>query len=275
MSNETSIALFNDKEVRKTLHKNEWWFCIIDVVEILTDSVDAGAYWRKLKQRLLQEGGDQTVTNCHSLKMTAKDGKQRNFDAMKTEDILRLIQSIPSPKAEPFKRWLAQVGSERIAEIDNPELATERMRKLYEAKGYSKGWIDKRVRGINVRDELTSEWKQRGVKEGREYAILTNDISKATFGMTATEYKKHKSLQLENLRDHMTDLELIFTMLGEAATTEIARNKDAQGFWQNKMAANQGGKIAGDARGKLEKESGKRVVSKGNYLDNNGANKLK
>lgn len=261
----TKISIFKGKEIRKTLHNNEWWFSIADVCTVLTDSPDGGAYWRKLKQRLNEEGSE-VVTNCHGLKLEAPDGKMRETDCANTEGVFRIIQSIPSPKAEPFKRWLAKVGYERVQEIEDPELATKRTRALYKAKGYSDAWIEKRMRGIAVRDELTDEWQKRGVKEGQEYSILTAEISKATFGMTPSEYKELKGLNRENLRDHMTDLELIFSMLGEAATTEIAKNTDAQGFNKNKHAAQKGGKIAGDARKKLEIESGKKVISKDNYL---------
>ncbi len=201
------------------------------------------------------------------LKLEASDGKKYETDCSSTEGILRIIQSIPSPKAEPFKRWLAQVGSERLDEIENPEIAAKRMRAIYKAKGYSDEWIEKRVRGIAVRDELTNEWKKRGVKEQTEYAILTAEISKASFGMTPSEYKDFKELSrpTDNLRDHMSDLELIFTMLGEASTTEIAKNKDVQGFVQNKKAPKEGGEIAGNARKELELKSGKRVANKENY----------
>jgi len=262
---DTKIALFQGKEVRKTLHNDEWWFSVVDVCEVLTDSPDAGAYWRKLKQRLNEEGS-QVVTFCHGLKLVAPDGKKYATDCANTEGIFRIIQSIPSPKAEPFKLWLAKVGYERIQEIEDPELATKRTLELYKAKGYSDAWIEKRMRGIAVREELTEEWKNRGVKEEREYGILTAEISKATFGMTPTEYKEHKGLKRQNLRDHMNGLELIFSMLGEASTTEITRSKDAHGFIQSKDAAQKGGKIAGDARKKLEIESGKKVSTKHNYL---------
>ena len=262
---DTKIAIFKGKEVRKTLHNNEWWFSVVDVCSVLTESPDAGAYWRKLKQRLNEEG-NQVVTFCHGLKLIAPDGKMRETDCANTEGIFRIIQSIPSPKAEPFKRWLAKVGYERIQEIEDPEIATKRTRALYKAKGYSDDWIEKRMRGIAIREELTDEWKKRGVKEEREYGILTAEISKATFGMTPGEYKKFKGLKRENLRDHMNDLELIFSMLGEASTTEITRSQDVQGFEKSKEAAQKGGKIAGDARKKLELESGKKVSSKDNYL---------
>ena len=207
------------------------------------------------------------MTFCHGLKLEAPDGKMRDTDCANTEGIFRIIQSIPSPKAEPFKRWLAKVGYERIQEIEDPELGTKRTRALYKAKGYPDGWIEKRMRGIAIREELTDEWKERGVKDEPEYAILTAEISKATFGLTPSQYKRLKGLKRENLRDHMNDLELIFNMLGEAATTEIAREKDARGFIENKVAANKGGQIAGKARKELESQTGKRVVSRKNYLE--------
>ncbi|MCK9196046.1 MAG: Bro-N domain-containing protein [Syntrophales bacterium] len=263
---ETKIALFRGKGIRKTIHKNEWWFSIVDVCAILTESADAGAYWRKLKQRLREEGSE-VVTFCHGLKLTAPDGKMRETDCANTEGIFRIIQSIPSPKAEPFKRWLAKVGYERVQEIEDPELATKRTRAIYKAKGYSDAWIEKRMRGIAVREELTDEWKNRDVKEEKEYAILTAEIAKAAFGVTPGEHKDLKGLKRENLRDHMTDLELIFSMLGEAATTEITRVDDAQGFDESKTAARKGGEVAGVARKDLEKKTGKRVVSPENYLD--------
>ena len=264
----SAITLFEEKQVRRAWNKTEekWYFDIVDVISILTGSVDPGAYWRKLKERLKKDG-NETVTNCHALKMTAADGKQRLTDVADTEQLLRLIQSIPSPKAEPFKLWLAKVGYERLEEIENPELAAKRMRQIYEQKGYSEDWIEKRLRGIAVRDELTDEWKKRGVKEQREFAILTAQISKATFGMTPSEYKAFKALAnpKENLRDHMTDLELIFTMLGEASTTEIAKKKDAQGFIPNQSAARAGGTIAGNARRELEAKSGTPISTTQNF----------
>jgi hypothetical protein len=221
-----------------------------------------------LKKRLLAEG-NESVTGCNALKMPAADGKLRMTDVADTGQLLRLVQSIPSPKAEPFKLWLARVGYERLKEIENPELAATRMRELYKAKGYSDEWIEKWVRGIAIRDELTNEWQKRGVKEQKEYAILTAEISRATFGMTPAEYKEFKSLDkpADNLRDHMTDLELIFTMLGEASTTEIARNKDAQGYGENLDAASEGGAVAGNARRDLEKKSGRKVSSRENYKE--------
>jgi len=262
----THIAIFNGKAIRRKLVDNKWFFSIVDIIEILTESVDPYAYWRKLKQRLLEEG-NETVTNCHTLKMIAQDDKMRETDVGDTEQILRLIQSIPSKKAELFKRWLAKVGYERIQEIENPELAQERMKKLYELKGYSKEWIEKRLRGIAIRQELTDEWKNRDIDEKIEYAILTNEITKATFGKTVEEYKALKKLNRENLRDHMDDLELIFTMLGEASTTRIAKTKDAQGFEENLIVAKQGGEVAGNARKELEEKTGESVLIEDNFLE--------
>lgn len=260
------IAIFQKKEIRKILHKGEWWFSVIDVVEVLTDSNIPKRYWSDLKIKLKKEGFVEVYENIVRLKMLSLDGKKRETDCANTETIFRIVQTIPSPKAEPFKRWLARVGYERIEEIEDPELATKRTRAIYKAKGYSDTWIEKRMRGIEVRETLTDEWGRRGVREGQEYAILTAEISKATFGMTPSEYQKLKGLKRENLRDHMNDLELIFTMLGEASTTEIVRNKDARGFLENKIAAKEGGDIAGEARRKLEIKSGKKVSTGENYL---------
>ncbi|OGP79114.1 MAG: phage antirepressor protein [Deltaproteobacteria bacterium RBG_16_49_23] len=262
---ETNIAVFKGKEIRKTLHSNEWWFSIVDVCAVLTESADAGAYWRKLKQRLRGEGSE-VVTLCHGLKLLAPDGKLRETDCANTEGIFRIIQSVPSPKAEPFKRWLAKVGYERVQEIEDPELGTKRTRTLYKAKGYSDDWIEKRMRGIAIREELTEEWKNREVRREREYAILTAEIAKAAFGITPGKHKKIKGLKRENLRDHMNDLELIFSMLGEAATTEITRVDDAKGFQESKHSARKGGEVAGKARKDLEQKTGRRVVSRENYL---------
>ncbi len=259
------MVVFKKSSIRRLLHNNEWWFSIADVVQALTDSSDSGAYWRKLKQRLKEEGSE-VVTFCHELKLQAPDGKMRNTDCANTEGLFRIIQSVPSPKAEPFKRWLAKVGYERVQEIENPELASQRARAIYQAKGHSPDWIEKRMRSIAIREELTDEWKNRGVQEDKQYAILTAEISKAAFGMTPSQYKKFKGLKRENLRDHMSDLELIFSMLGEASTTEITRNTDAKGFGQSRSAARQGGKIAGNARHELEQKSGRRVVTRQNYL---------
>lgn len=261
----TRIEVFKGKEIRRTLHNDEWWFVIADVVSVLTDSVNPSGYIKDMRRRdkELAEGWRQIAT---PLSIETSGGKQK-LNCANTEGIFRIIQSIPSPKAEPFKRWLAKVGYERVQEIEDPELGTKRTRELYRAKGYSDDWIEKRMRGIAIRAELTDEWKSRDVGGSREYAILTAEISKATFGMTPSEYKEHKGLERENLRDHMTDLELIFSMLGEAATTEITRTQDAQGFAENRSAAGKGGKIAGDARNELEKETGKPVVTRENYLE--------
>ncbi|MDO8573653.1 MAG: Bro-N domain-containing protein [Candidatus Daviesbacteria bacterium] len=261
----TKIAIFRQKEIRRIIYKNEWWFSVVDVCEVLTDSVDAGAYWRKLKQRLGEEGSE-VVTFCHGLKLLAPDGKMRKTDCANTEGIFRIIQSIPSPKAEPFKRWLAKIGYERVQEIENPELAAKRTRMLYKIKGYSDDWIEKRIRGIAIREELTDEWQKRGVKQQKEYEILTAEISKAAFGVTPSEYKKLKGLKRENLRDHMDDFELIFTMLGERVTTEISRQEKPNTFPKNKTVAKRGGNVAGKARTETEKEIGRSVVSKENYL---------
>lgn len=262
---ETKIAIFKGKGVRKTIHNGEWWFVIEDVVSVLTDSINPKNYIRDIRRRdeELSKGWGQIA---HTLSIDTKGGIQK-MNCANTEGIFRIIQSIPSPKAEPFKRWLAKVGYERIQEIEDPELATKRTRALYKAKGYSDAWIEKRMRGIAIREELTDEWQKRGVKEQREYGILTAEISKATFGMTPSEYKQYKSLKRENLRDHMTDLELIFSMLGEASTTSIARGTNAQGFHDNRHAAREGGEIAGEARKKLELKSGEKVISKENYIN--------
>jgi hypothetical protein len=262
---ETKLVVFKNKEIRRTLHNNEWWFVVEDVVLALIDSKDSKQYIQRMKQRD-PELGKGWVQIVHTLSIETAGGAQRMLCA-NTEGIFRIIQSIPSPKAEPFKRWLAKVGYERVQEIEDPELASQRMRAIYRAKGYSDAWIEKRMRGIEVRAELTNEWKKRGVKEEPEYAILTAEISKAAFGMTPSEYKEFKGLERENLRDHMNDLELIFSMLGEAATTEIARKQDVQGFVENKGAARKGGRIAGEAREKLEEETGTRVSTPENYLE--------
>lgn len=261
----TKLAIFQKKEIRKTIHKGEWWFSISDIVAALTDSKDVKQYIKKMRQRD-KELNSYWGTICTPLEMITKDGKKRKITSANTEGIFRIIQSIPSPRAEPFKRWLAKVGYERIKEIEDPELTTKRTRAIYKAKGYSDAWIEKRMRGIEVRETLTDEWKKRGVKENPEYAILTAEISKATFGMTPGQYQKFKGLKRENLRDHMSDLELIFTMLGEAATTEITKNKNAHGFIRNKQVAQEGGSVAGKARKDLEKKSGKKVSVKDNYL---------
>jgi DNA-damage-inducible protein D len=264
----SNVKLFENQKIRSIWIEAEqkWYFSITDVVAVLTDSANARDYWYRIKQRE-KISGIELSTLCRQFKLQAPDGKLRETDCAHTEGLLRIIQSVPSPKAEPFKRWLAKVGYERLEEIESPELAAARMRALYQAKGYSPEWIEKRVRGIAVRDELTGEWQKRGVKEQTEYAILTAEISRATFGMNPAEYKAFKQLDkpADNLRDHMTDLELIFTMLGEASTTEIARQANAQGYPQNRTAAKKGGTVAGNARRDLEQKLGKRVVSPANY----------
>ena len=265
MSETMKIAIFKGKTVRKTIHNNEWWFSVVDVCGALTESADSGAYWRKLKQRLKDEGSE-VVTFCHGLKLEAPDGKKYETDCANTEGIFRIIQSIPSPKAEPFKRWLARVGYERIQEIEDPELASKRARALYKAKGYPDDWIEMRMRGIVIREELTDEWKERGAQLEKDYEILTSEISKATFGVTPGQYKKLKGLRRENLRDHMDDFELIFTMLGERSTTEIHRNENSKGMPKLKKDAKAGGDIAGGARKKLEKRLGRSIVSKKKFL---------
>jgi hypothetical protein len=262
----TKIALFKGRKIRKVFYRSEWWFSVVDVVGALTESANPQVYWRVLKKRLIEEGSSETVTKCNDLKMPAEDGKMRITDCASTEVIFRLIQSIPSPKAEPLKRWLARVGYERVQEIEDPELATKRTRMLYKLKGYPDDWIEKRMRGIAIREELTDEWQKRGTQEQRDYEILTAEISKATFGVTPSQYKKLKRLQRENLRDHMDDFELIFTMLGERSTTEIHRTEDSKGIPKLKSDAKAGGEIAGGARRNLEKRLGRSIVSKKNYL---------
>lgn len=264
----TKLALFRGKEIRKTIHNNEWWFSVVDVCGALTESENPRDYWFKMKIRVKEEDGFQPSTVCRQLKLKAPDGKMRKTDCANTEGIFRIIQSIPSPKAEPFKRWLAKVGYERVQEIEDPELATKRTRMLYKAKGYSDDWIEKRMRGIAIREELVDEWGKRRAKDQKDYAILTAEISKATFGMTPGEYKEFKELKRENLRDHMTDLELIFSMLGERATTEITQVKNTKGFGSLQKDAHDGGKIAGDAKDALEKKTGKSVSTKNNFLKN-------
>ena len=281
MDKSDKLQLFQEQKIRTHWDEKEekWYFSIIDIVEILTEQKDyqgARNYWKVLKHRLLKEG-NETVTNCNRLKMLSADGKMRLTDVADTKDVFRLIQSIPSKKAEPFKQWLAQVGKERLDEIENPELAQERMKEIYEQKGYPKDWIDKRLRGIAIRQNLTDEWKERGIKEHRDYAILTAEISKATFGMTPSEYKEFKNLPTKskiNLRDNMDDLELIFTMLGERVTTEISKKEKPETFGENKNVARRGGKVAGNALKETEKELGRNVISDKNNLDTDGQLKL-
>ena len=251
---ENKLVVFQNKSIRRILVDDEWFFSVIDVVAALTDSVNPGAYWRKLKQRLMREGSE-VVTFCHELKLPAADGKNYKTDCANVKGMFRIIQSIPSPKAEPFKQWLAQVGCDRILEIENPELAQDRMKELYEQKGYPKDWIDKRLRGIAIRQNLTDEWKERGITEDRDFAILTAEISKATFGMTPSAYKAYKGLESpnQNLRDHRNDLELIFTMLGERVTTELSRQEKPDTMTGHKSVARRDGKVAGNARKETEK----------------------
>ena len=263
----SNIKLFESKQIRSVWNEGEqkWYFSVVDVVGILADSPDPRNYWKVLKHRLAKEG-NQSVTNCNQLKMQSTDGKFYNTDVADAKQLLRLIQSIPSPKAEPFKLWLAQVGSDRLDEIENPELAAQRTRELYKLKGYTDDWIEKRMRSIAIREELTEEWKNRGVKQQKEYAILTAEISKATFGLLPSQHKKVKGLKSQNLRDHMTDLELIFSMLGEASTTAIVKTRKPKGFIENKKVAKQGGAVAGNARKELEIKTGQKVVTAQNYL---------
>jgi len=263
---ETKLVVFSGKKIRRMLHNNEWWFSVIDVIEALTDSDRPRKYWSDLKKKLSEEGYYELSEKIGQLKLQSTDGKYYETDCANTETMFRIIQTIPSPKAEPFKRWLAKVGYERVQEIENPELATKRTRALYKAKGYSDDWIEKRMRGITIREELTDEWKKRGAKEEQDYEILTAEISKATFGITPGEYKNLKGLKRENLRDHMDDFELIFKMLGERATTEIHRTEDSQGMNKLQSDAKAGGDIAGNARKQLETRLGRSVVTKNNFL---------
>jgi hypothetical protein len=262
----SNIKLFESKQIRTVWNQadEKWYFVVADVIQVLTETPNPSDYIKKMRKRdeELSKGWGQFVT---PLSVDTAGGKQK-LNCANAKGLLRIIQSIPSPKAEPFKLWLAQVGSDRLDEIENPELATHRTRELYKLKGYPDDWIEKRMRSIAIREELTEEWKNRGVKEQKEYAILSAEISKATFGLTPSEYKKVKRLKSQNLRDHMTDLELIFSMLGEASTTAIVKTKNPKGFIQNKVAAKQGGRIAGDARKALEIKTGEKVVSKENYL---------
>ena len=256
------IQLFEDQKIRVAwdAEREEWYFSIVDVVTVLTNSTDPTAYWRKLKQRLKAEG-NETVTNCHALKMRAADGKNRLTDVADTEQLLRIIQSIPSKKAEPFKAWLAMVGRERIEETIDPEQAIDRALETYLKKGYSEEWVHQRLLAIRIRNELTDEWKKRGVQKGKEYAILTDEITRAWSGMNTRQYKNLKGLRKENLRDNMSDLELVLTMLAEASTTDIAKAEQPQGFDENQKVARRGGNVAGVARKALEAETGKPVVT--------------
>ncbi|MFN4254415.1 MAG: Bro-N domain-containing protein [Saprospiraceae bacterium] len=267
MDAESKIVVFQERQIRRVWHNEDWWYPVIDVIAVLTDSSIPSRYWNDLKRRVTAESGNSELyAKCVKLKFEAADGKNRPTECADTETLFRIIMSIPSPKAEPFKQWLASVGKQRIQEIENPELAIDRAREYYRAKGYSDKWIDTRIKSIEIRQELTDEWKGRGVREGMEYSILTAEISKATFGLIPSEYKSLKGLKRENLRDHMTNLELIFTMLGEENTVAEAVNRDAQGFDENQISAIKGGKAAGDALHAFEKTSGRQVVSDSNFL---------
>jgi len=270
------LAAFEGNQIRKILHEGEWWFSVIDIVEVLTGSSIPKRYWSDLKKKLVVEGFIETYEKIVRLKMHAPDGKMRLTDCANTETMFRVIQSIPSPKVEPLKRWLAKVGKERIDEIENPELSMERMQALYEKKGYPKEWIDKRMRGIAVRQDLTDEWKNRGAKTSLEYAILTNEIMQGAFDLKVDEYKQVKGLARENLRDHMTDIELILTMLGEATTTKLHRDRDSRGVEPLKKDAQKDGAVAGSTRRDIEKRSGKPVVTGDNFkgLTGNGKKRI-
>lgn len=263
MEQNDKIVLFQERQIRRVWYNEEWHFSVVDVIEILTDSPNPRVYWGVLKKR-----EDQLFTVCKQLKLTSKDGKNYNTDCANTEGVLRIVMSVPSPKAEPLKLWLAQVGSERIQETENPELGYERMTEIYRAKGYPEQWIKERMQSIDIRKKLTDEWKNRGVKEGQEYSILTAIIAKGTFGITPSEHKSLKGLNKpnQNLRDHMTDLELVLTALGEAVTRTVVVEENAQGFDENKTAAVKGGQAGGQARRNVEKITGKKVVSSENYL---------
>ena len=272
---QNKLVVFQNKNIRRIWHEEEWYYSVVDIIEVLTDSPKPRQYWGKVKDREFTKL--QLYPIWVQLKLPSKDGKNYKTDCVNTKSAFRLIQSIPSKKAEPFKQWLAQVGKERLDEIENPELAQERMKDIYEKKGYPKDWIDKRLRGIAIRQNLTDEWKERGIKEHKDYAILTAEISKATFGMTPSEYKEFKNLPTKskiNLRDNMDDLELIFTMLGERVTTEISKKEKPETFGENKNVARRGGKVAGDARQNTEKELGRSIISEKNNLDTDEQLKL-
>ncbi|MDA8414394.1 MAG: Bro-N domain-containing protein [Desulfobacteraceae bacterium] len=269
------VAVFEGKHIRKILHEGEWWFAVIDIVEVLTGSSIPKRYWSDLKRKLAREGYFELYEKIVQLKFEAADGKFYSTDCADTETMFRIIQSIPSPKVEPLKRWLAKVGKERIDEIENPELSMERMKSLYEKKGYPKDWIDKRMRGIAVRQDLTDEWQNRGAGTSLEYAILTNEIMQGTFDLKVEDYKQVKGLERENLRDHMTDIELILTMLAEATTTKLHRDRDSKGFEPLKKDAQEGGAVAGSTRRDIEKRSGKPVVTGENFKGLTGKGRKK
>lgn len=261
----SNLAMFEGQQIRKLFHAGEWWFSIIDVVGVLVGGGRSRKYWSDLKQKLVAEGYVEVSEKIGQLRMVASDGKQRLTDCANAETLFRVIQSIPSPKVEPLKRWLAKVGKERLDELENPELAMGRMQALYEKKGYPKDWIDKRLRGIAVRQDLTDEWKQRGAASNLDFAILTNEIMQGTFALKVDDYKQVKALTNENLRDHMTDIELILTMLGEATTTKLHRDRESVGMPTLKKDAKDGGAVAGRTRKDIEKQSGKPVISSANF----------
>lgn len=273
------LAIFEGRKIRRhwDVKSEKWYFSVVDIIGVLVDQSDftkSRKYWNKLSERLRKEGSE-VVTNCHRLKLKAEDGKMRMTDTADLETLFRIIQSVPSPKVEPIKLWLARIGQERINEINDPELAMERMRQLYEKKGYPKDWIDKRVRGIGVRQSLTKEWQERGAQESIEFAILTNEIMQGAFEMDVEDYKNYKGLDKENLRDHMNDIELILTMLAEATTTKLHKDRNSKGFPRLKKDAGDGGKVAGRTRKDIEQTSGKKVVSKENYLESKKVKQLK
>ena len=278
MDSKEALVVFEGINIRRIWHNEQWFFSVIDVIQAITDSGRPRKYWSDLKKNLIEEGFELS-DKIGQLKVESADGKKYETDCANTESMFRLIQSIPSPKAEPFKRWLAKVGYERVQEIENPELAKDRVKEYYELKGDPKDWIDKSLRGIAIRQELTDEWKTRGLEEMRDYAILTNEISKATFGKSIKEHRKIKRLdplnKNQNLRDHMTDLELIFSMLGEKSTTEITKSRNSKGFEECLDSSKEGGKIAGNARHELEKKTGRNVVSSENYLCITGKKEIK
>jgi len=274
MNDVTKISIFEGNQIRRIFLENKWWFSVIDIVAFLTDSKKPRDYWHKMKIREKSTSGCELSTICRQLKLQSSDGKNYETDCANTEGVFRIIQSIPSPKAEPFKLWLAKIAKERIDELPNPEFGMDRVKNIYEKKGYDKSWIDKRMRGISVRHSLTDEWTERGVKRSIDYAILTNDIMQGAFNLKVQEYKQLKGIERENLRDHMTDLELIITMLGEATTTQITQQKNSQGLDKLRSDAKIGGQVAGRTRKDIEKQTGKKVISKKNFLLDNNIKKL-
>ena len=277
MTKENKLAIFEGKKIRRHWDKNKelWYFSIVDIIATLTNSNNPQVYWRVLKKRLLDEGSNETVTKCNGLKMIAEDGKMRLTDVADTETIFRLIQSVPSPNAEPFKLWLARVGYERIEETHDPEMAINRALNTYLKKGYSQEWINQRLKSIEIRKVLTDEWEKRGVKQGNEFEILTDEITLAWAGMSTKDYKNYKELKKESLRDNMTNLELVLSMLAETATTEISQNKEPDSFEENRKVAREGGNIAGNARKQIESKTGKRATSKKNFKTVHEKKKIK